>query len=205
MPISSDMKSLFLEQLLSLVEVNGWSQQILEEICRNLNLSPKHYHIWFPGGADDILTLLEDRYDQEMLNILTNSSNVDGVTKKISAALKIRICATSRSKMLSIKNSCYYILPQNSGLGLKLSWKTVDLIWRYAGDESVDFNYYSKRSLLQGVYLASQTYYNLDTSEDHIMTHDFIDKSLNQVVSSAKFFKKIPQYLSKIPILRMFI
>ena len=32
-------------------------------------------------------------------------------------------------------------------------WKTADTIWRLAGDESTDFNYYSKRLLLSWVYL----------------------------------------------------
>jgi ubiquinone biosynthesis protein COQ9 len=200
-----NLQESFLTQLIETVELKGWSTETLEDVCSQMSLSPLHYRIWFPNGINDILTFLEDRYDKEMLDFVESEQANLGVTQKINLALKTRILNTSRSKMLALKNSYYYLMPQNSIDANKSVWKTVDLIWRFAGDKSTDFNYYSKRTLLHGVYVASQAYYHLDESENHIRTQKFIESSLNQVVSSAKCLKKIPSYLGKIPILRMFI
>ena len=37
-------------------------------------------------------------------------------------------------------------------LGAKLMYRTVDAMWRAAGDTSTDFNFYTKRGILAGVY-----------------------------------------------------
>ena len=205
MPDYATLKESFLQALVEKVEIEGWGEQIIEEVCLELDLDKKHYHIWFPQGTKEILDFLENKYDQEMLEVMKDSNQQQGVTNKIAYALKLRICDTSRSKMLSIKNSQFYINPVNAAGALKSSWRTVDRIWQYAGDKSVDFNYYSKRNLLHGVYLSCQTHYNLDKSENNIKTREFIDKSLSTVVESAKCIKKIPQLLKKIPFLRIFI
>jgi ubiquinone biosynthesis protein COQ9 len=201
----SNEKNLFLELVIDMAELKGWSNNILEQACLDLNLDPKYYHVWFPGGINDILTHLEAKYDTEMLAILENSPQLSGITNKIAFAVKTRICDTSRSKLLAQQNSYHYMLPYNSICALRSSWRTVDLIWQYAGDASVDFNYYSKRGLLSPIYIAGQAYYNLDESENHTSTQKFIETSLNQVVNGAKYCKQIPEILHKVPILRIFL
>src|SRR3546814_17829733 len=46
-------------------------------------------------------------------------------------------------------------LPQNLGKAAKYGWRTADRIWRLAGDHATDFNHYSKRIILAGVYAAT--------------------------------------------------
>jgi ubiquinone biosynthesis protein COQ9 len=202
---SETLREEFLQALLEKAEFQGWSEQVIEQVCVDIGLDKKHYHLWFSDGAREILDLLESRYDQEMLEIIAEQEEKKGITDKIAFALKTRICDTSRSQMLSIKNSQFYVNPANAPGALKSAWRTVDLIWQYAGDKSVDFNYYYKRSLLHGVYLSSQTHYNLDNSGQNIKTREFIDRSLRAVVDTAKCVKKIPNLLKKIPFLRIFI
>jgi ubiquinone biosynthesis protein COQ9 len=105
MPDYATLKESFLQALVEKVEIEGWGQQIIEEVCLELDLDKKHYHIWFPQGTKEILDFLENKYDQEMLEIIKDPNQQQGVTNKIAYALKLRICDISRSKMLSIKNS----------------------------------------------------------------------------------------------------
>ena len=44
------------------------------------------------------------------------------------------------------------LLPHHSKLALKSLYNTVDQIWFIAGDKSTDFNFYTKRMVLSGVY-----------------------------------------------------
>jgi len=199
-----NLRQRFLDEVIELAQLEKWSGQILKQACYALGLSGYHYRLWFANGVDDILSFLEAVYDQEMMAAIS-ATKIDGTTNKIAFALKARILKTSKSKLLSMKNSAYYLQPANLAHGMKLAAHTVDLIWRSASDRSIDFNYYSKRILLQGVYLSSQAYYYSDSSKDSINTEKFIESSLNQIVSSAKCLKQIPGWLNRVPVVRMFL
>jgi ubiquinone biosynthesis protein COQ9 len=43
-------------------------------------------------------------------------------------------------------------MPQNLPLAAKAGWRSADLMWRLAGDTASDYNHYTKRLILSGVY-----------------------------------------------------
>jgi ubiquinone biosynthesis protein COQ9 len=47
-------------------------------------------------------------------------------------------------------------------------------MWRAAGDTSVDYNYYTKRSLLAGIYAATLLVFMNDESDNHAETSAFL-------------------------------
>jgi ubiquinone biosynthesis protein COQ9 len=75
----------------------------------------------------------------------------------------------------------------NAALGLKLLYQTVDAMWRAAGDTSTDFNFYTKRAILGGVYSATLLRWFNDTSEDEGETHTFLDARIENVMQFEKF------------------
>ena len=91
----------------------------------------------------------------------------------------------------------FYSNPLNVSLGIKNMWDTVDKIWYYAGDQSTDYNYYTKRLLLSAVYSSTLIYYLSDKSEQHQKTWEFLDKRIADVLKIGNF-KNIPQALNKI-------
>jgi len=199
------LRDSFIQELQNLSISCGWSDGLPELACSKMQLHPKHYYIWFSRGSQEILSFLEEKYDQEMLNKLQSINDIGGITNKICTALTARICETSCSKALSKVNFKYYGKPSNIAFASKITWRSVDKISRYAGDTSVDFNYYSKRGLLHSVYLASQRRYHFDNSENHVNTREFISLSLNQIVQTAKTTKKIYNFFHKLPVIRMFV
>jgi ubiquinone biosynthesis protein COQ9 len=56
-------------------------------------------------------------------------------------------------------------MPQNLVRGVKLGWHAADLMWRAAGDTATDYNHYTKRTILAGVYAATVTVFLDDESE----------------------------------------
>ncbi len=65
-------------------------------------------------------------------------------------------------------------------LGLKLLYRTVDAIWYAAGDTSTDFNFYTKRATLAGVYSSTRHWLN-DRSEGSEATWGFLDRRIDNV------------------------
>ena len=53
----------------------------------------------------------------------------------------------------------------HAALGAKLMYRTVDAMWRAAGDTSTDFNFYTKRGILAGVYGSTAMRWFNDTSD----------------------------------------
>ena len=60
----------------------------------------------------------------------------------------------------------YLAQPQHGGRGLKCLYRTVDEMWYAAGDRATDFNFYTKRLTLAGVYSATLLFWLDDASED---------------------------------------
>ncbi len=110
------------------------------------------------------------------------------------------------SKLVHLRNRSYFTTPSNSIFATKIAFRTCDLIWRYAGDKSIDYNYYTKRGLLLSVYITSILYYIQDESENNIDTDKYITKSLSNIItmtSKCKNILKLPN-LVDIPIIRLF-
>ena len=83
----------------------------------------------------------------------------------------------------------YNLKPQNILSAKSRLWETCDIIWRLAGDTSTDFNYYSKRSILAGVYSSSFVYWINDDSEGYSKTKDFIRNRIKNVLTFGKWKK----------------
>jgi len=72
--------------------------------------------------------------------------------------------------------------PGRNSAALRSLYRTVDLIWRAAGDRSTDYNFYSKRGLLAGVYVATLLFWLRDESKDHAETWRFLDARIGDVL-----------------------
>jgi ubiquinone biosynthesis protein COQ9 len=77
-------------------------------------------------------------------------------------------------------------MPQNIAQSLKLSWRSADLMWRLAGDTATDYNHYTKRTLLAGIYTASLAVFNDDTSANKAATQAFVDRRIEGVMKFEK-------------------
>jgi ubiquinone biosynthesis protein COQ9 len=84
-----------------------------------------------------------------------------------------------------------FALPQNLKRGGDLIWGTSDLIWTTLGDTSDDYNWYSKRTILSGVYSATLLYWLGDQSDGHADTWDFLDRRIDNVMQFEKTKAKL--------------
>ncbi len=99
-------------------------------------------------------------------------------------------------------------LPQNLGRAARLGWRTVDGIWRTAGDTATDYNHYTKRAILLGVYGATVTVFLDDDSEDFADTRAFLarriegimrfEKSKAGIVKRAEFRPSLSRFVGRL-------
>ena len=77
-------------------------------------------------------------------------------------------------------------MPQNVPAALKIGWRTSDLMWRIAGDTSTDYNHYTKRMILGGVYASTLLVWLDDQTEGWAETASFLDRRIDDVMKIEK-------------------
>ncbi|WP_073975132.1 COQ9 family protein [Erythrobacter donghaensis] len=84
--------------------------------------------------------------------------------------------------------------PQNVAQALKLGWQSADIMWRLAGDTATDYNHYTKRAILAGIYSATLAVFVNDDSEGKADTYAFLDRRIDGVM---RFEKVKAQFLGR--------
>ena len=150
-----------------------------------------------------ISSLFFEDLDQRFLNEV--KSKVDKITKtneKISFLLNKRLQIEKKNKDLIKKFFIHLIKDNNSSKVLTYIYSVSDIMWKYANDRSVDFNYYTKRLILSSVYLKILI---LSFYKDNLTQKDLneeISKSMEHVklISQFKikldFFKNLKEFFS---------
>lgn len=167
---------------------DGWSPRALAMAAEELGVPADRAALAFPGGQAEMIDAWFDSVDRAML---------EAFPPERIAAMKIR--ARIRELVLFRLNEirahrealrralAVLALPQNAPRAARLAWRSADRIWRTAGDTATDFNHYSKRAILTGVY-ASTTFVFLDDETDDLTeTRAFLDRRIDDVMRFEKF------------------
>jgi ubiquinone biosynthesis protein COQ9 len=75
-----------------------------------------------------------------------------------------------------------FALPHHATDGARAIWHTADTIWTALGDESRDFNWYTKRTTLSAVYSSALLYWLGDQSPGASATREFIGRRIDDVM-----------------------
>ncbi len=190
-PLENDhldpVRTQLLEAALPHVPFDGWSQISLSKAAREAGIEEGMAKLAFPGGARDLLTLFVSNADRAMLKALKDMDLPNmRIRDRIRAAVKARIDAVTEHKEAERRAMTFLALPHNAPLAAEFIARTVDLMWRAAGDTSTDFNFYTKRGLLAGVYGSTLLYWLNDDSEDHEATWRFLDRRIDGVMQIEK-------------------
>ena len=145
--------------------------------------------------------LFFDDLDKRFLTEIKSKINkITKTNEKISFLLNKRFQVEKKNKDLIKKFFIHLIKDNNSSKVLTYIYSVSDIMWKYANDRSVDFNYYTKRLILSSVYLKILI---LSFYKDNLTQKDLneeISKSLEHVklISQLKikldFFKNLKDF-----------
>jgi ubiquinone biosynthesis protein COQ9 len=86
-------------------------------------------------------------------------------------------------------------LPPNTAHGAKLGWRAADAMWRAAGDNATDYNHYTKRAMLAGIYAATIAVFLNDESDGQADTRAFLARRIEGIM---RFEKAKAQFLARV-------
>ncbi len=119
------------------------------------------------------------------------------IHERIRELIIIRLKIMSQNKKIISKTFLFLLLPHNYKISFKILSKTVDEIWFLSGDNSTDFNFYSKRAILASVY--SSVMIHFINNQDLEKTIIFLDKQLKKVSKIPKLKNRINDIVSFLP------
>jgi ubiquinone biosynthesis protein COQ9 len=96
-------------------------------------------------------------------------------------------------------------MPQNAPRSVRMGWHTADIMWRLSGDTSTDYNHYTKRTILGGIYSATLAYFINDDSEGKEKTYAFLDRRIDGVMKFEKAKAKFTSRDVELPSLTRFL
>lgn len=176
------------------VPFDGWSEPALQAAIADLGIDPALVRVVLPRDAVDLAVAYHRAGDAAMEEALA-AADMTGLKFREKVALAVRLRLEAADKELVRRGESLFALPQNVATGSKLIWETSDRIWRVLGDTSEDYNWYSKRLTLSGVYSSVVLYWIGDESEGHVETWSFLDRRIGDVMQ----FEKVKGTLTKLP------
>ncbi|MGB8273843.1 MAG: COQ9 family protein [Alphaproteobacteria bacterium] len=182
------------------VPFKGWSKDTLAAAAAELGLERGSDELAFPGGPADLVEYFSTYTDHKMVTVLEQQNLPElKVRDRIAAGVRVRLDLLARHREAVRRVLAFLAMPQNTALGVSCLLRTVDAIWRAAGDNSTDFNYYTKRTLLAGVYAATLLYWLDDESEGCQDTFGFLDRRIANVLELGRAGSRLDQALAKLP------
>ena len=167
---------------------DGWTKAAVDSAAAQLGIDPVQARLAVPKNQAAMI----DLYIQEVDRTLEAWATPKRMTK-LKIREKIRTLVWQRLEIMgpareAVRRALAILaMPQNLPLALRISWRTADLMWRLAGDTSTDFNHYTKRITLGGVYGSALLAWLDDQSEGWSATSAFLDRRIDDVMKFEKF------------------
>ena len=181
------------------VPFDGWTQKTLVEAAGAAGLKGSIPRL-FPGGPTDAVAHFMDMADRALAEDL-KAQDLSALKIRAKVALGVRLRLERWTPHREAVRRALALTPHPAVAGHVLQnwYRVVDLIWRAAGDKSVDFNFYTKRGLLAAVYGATMLHWLDDRSEGCAGTWAFLDRRIEDVMQVPKIKSKITERLKVFP------
>ncbi len=185
------------------VPFDGWSARSLADgvggaIAAGLDPVPAGQA--FPGGPRQLLAFFLAEADREMVAQAAARGLAEGpVRQRIAGIIRLRLENFAPHREAVRRALAMRLLPGGPSGAMRGLYRTVDAIWRAAGDDSTDFNFYTKRALLAAVYATTLLRWLDDQSENCAETWEFLERRIAGVLAIGKARRRAQKLLCRLP------
>lgn len=166
---------------------DGWGDSARDAAADAAGLDRDVAAVAFPGGAVDMIDAWFAAIDRAMTAALPPEKLATmKIREKITALVEVRLDAIAPNREALRRALAILAMPQNLLHGARLGWRAADLMWRAAGDTATDYNHYTKRTILAGVYAATITVFLDDESAGHADTSAFLGRRIEGIMRFEK-------------------
>ena len=181
----NQLRKKILDEAKDYVSINGWRDDMLINFAKSSNFKYEEIITLFPNGYKSLIQIALNEINKEMtkqskkLNLIQLKTH-----ERIKELIILRLKIMYKEKKFISKTFLHLMLPQNYSLASNNLYKTVDQIWFLAGDNSTDFNFYTKRTILSSIYTFTLM---------HFINNDNFDETLEILNKQLHGVSKIPK------------
>lgn len=185
-PLSPE-KDAMAEAVLSHAAFDGWTRTAMAAGARDLGKAPEEAERLFPGGPVEVIDWVDLRATARMLEGL-QARDLSGlkIREKVALAVRLRLEPLVAHREALRRATSVMALPFNAAKSAAALYRAVDAMWYGIGDRSTDFNFYSKRALLAGVFASTALVWLYDRSEGQSRSWAFLDRRIADVMRIEK-------------------
>jgi len=179
------------------VSENGLTKNCLENISKKYGLNTDETDLLFPQGNIDLIKFALEQLNND-LEVYCRQIDLIRlpIHKRIRKVLLSKISLMNKDKSFYRSIFLNLLIPKkNFSLSSQL-YNSVDQLWFIAGDSSTDFNFYTKRLILSGIYSRIMLFFFNNNNQEEL--ENILDESLKRV-------SRIPEIKSKLKIFRDFL
>jgi ubiquinone biosynthesis protein COQ9 len=166
---------------------DGWSAAAVDTAADQLAIDRAQARLAMPKTQAGLIDVYTQGVDRALEAWFTEERLVGlKIREKIRQLVWRRLEIMAPAREAVRRGLAILAMPQNAPLGLRISWRTADAMWRIAGDTSTDFNHYTKRMTLGAVYGSTLLVWLDDRSDGWTETAAFLDRRIDDVMTIEK-------------------
>ena len=167
---------------------DGWTAKAVEAAAAQHDVDPAIARLAFPkdqaGKIESYISAVDDamaaHFTPERIAALK-------IRERIRELVWFRLQTMGPAREAVRSGLAILAMPQNALTGVRIGWRSADLMWRLAGDTATDFNHYTKRLTLGALYAATLLAWLDDQSEGWTETAAFLDRRIADVMRFEKW------------------
>ncbi|KAM9192376.1 ubiquinone biosynthesis protein COQ9, mitochondrial isoform 2-T2 [Dugong dugon] len=183
---------------LEFVPAHGWTAEAIAEGAQSLGLSSAAANMFGNDGSELILHFVT-QCNARLTRVLEEEQKLVqlGQAEKRKTDRFLRDAVETRLRMLIPyiehwpRALSILMLPHNIPPSLNLLTNMVDEMWHYGGDQSTDFNWYTRRAVLAGIYNTTELVMMQDSSPDFEDTWRFLEHRINDAMNMGHTAKQV--------------
>jgi len=190
---------------------DGWGDTALEAAAEMAGVDPDVAKLAFPADSANgrAMQMIEAwiRSVDRAMEAEWPAERLAGlkIRERIRALVAFRLEAVADIDEAVRRALAVMAMPQNAPRAFRLGWESADLMWRLAGDTATDYNHYTKRAILAGLYSATLAVFVNDESEGKADTYAFLDRRIEGVMKFEKFKAQLTGGDRELPSLTRFL
>ncbi|AQR74612.1 COQ9 family protein [Sphingomonas sp. LM7] len=166
---------------------DGWSDAALNAAADAHGVDRDVARLAFSGGAVVMIDAWFASIDHAMAARFTPEALAAmKIRARITALVEARLDIAAPNREALRRAAAILAMPQNVARAAKLGWRSADVMWRLAGDTATDYNHYTKRAMLGGIYAATIAVFLQDDSEGHADTRAFLGRRIENIMQFEK-------------------
>lgn len=178
-PTLDEVRAALASQLAANASFDGWGVEAVDVAADGSGVDRAVARLALAGGPVERIDAWFDSLDRSLIAAFPPERVEElRISQRIRAFVDHRLTRMAPDREGLRRALAILAQPQNLPAAGRLGWRTADRMWRLAGDTATDWNHYSKRVILIGVYASTITVFLDDDSEGQADTRAFLDRRL---------------------------